>query len=122
MDARLTQGVRTRADIFGGVCYVPHRDDFFAASKAVFRAIRRLSNGWQNIEPDWRPTYTALAGLGICQTRNPATPERPYSGPSFLGEFPEIATVEEPLVLNCFATAHCPLRCVYCHADDLMQL
>nr|WP_275941503.1 radical SAM protein [Planosporangium mesophilum] len=25
------------------------------------------------------------------------------------------------MVVNCFATAHCPLRCRYCHADDLMQ-
>jgi MoaA/NifB/PqqE/SkfB family radical SAM enzyme len=25
------------------------------------------------------------------------------------------------MVVNCFATAHCPLSCRYCHADDLMQ-
>src|SRR5437016_5388940 len=121
MDARLKPGIRTRADVFGGVCYVPQRDDFFAANKDVFRSIRRLSGKWAPVEPSWQRTCVALAKLGICETRDPTTPEIAYSGPSFLGEFPEIPTVEEPLVLNCFATAHCPLKCVYCHADDLMQ-
>lgn len=121
MDARLKPGVRTRADIFGGVCYVPHRDDFFAANKEVFRAVKMLSGEWVPIEPAWQRTFVALAKLGICETREPNTLEIAYSGPSFLGKFPEIATVEDPLVLNCFATAHCPLKCAYCHADDLMQ-
>jgi predicted adenylyl cyclase CyaB len=121
MRVRLKAGVRMREDKFGGICYVPHRDDFFAANKQVFLALKRLTIDWQTIEAEWKNTFIALAKLGICETSKPEILEEAYSGPSFLGEFPEIPTVSDPLVLNCFCTAHCPLKCVYCHADDLMK-
>jgi predicted adenylyl cyclase CyaB len=118
---RRKDGVRIRPDSFGGICYVPHRDDFFAANKETFSALQLLTTEWTRIEKRWKPTFIALAKLGICETLGPATTEESYSGPSFLGKFPELPTVSEPLVLNCFCTAHCPLKCIYCHADDLMK-
>jgi predicted adenylyl cyclase CyaB len=122
MKVRLKQGVRLRRDdLWGGICYVPQRDDFFAANKEVFSALELLKTEWATIDSKWESTFAAFAKLGICETALPTIPEGAYSGPSFLGEFPEIPTVSEPLVLNCFSTAHCPLRCIYCHADDLMK-
>lgn len=122
LKARLKPGVRVREDeLWGGICYVPHRDDFFAANKQVFSALQKLTNDWRSFGREWKSTFVALAKLGICETQDPATSEQAYSGPSFLGEFPEIPTVTQPLVLNCFCTAHCPLKCIYCHADDLMK-
>lgn len=121
MRARLRVGVRTRPDLFGGIVYVPQRDDFFAATQDVYSLIRRLSSEWAQADSQDVPAFMALAGLGICETTDPIVAERAYSGPSFLGGFPEIPSITEPLVLNCFCTAHCPLKCTYCHADDLMQ-
>lgn len=119
MRVRLSPRVNLRPDVFGGICYVPHRDDLFAANKDVFKALCRLKAEWTAVAKPWEPTYVALARLGICQTK-PATAEIAYSGPSFLGRFDEIPTISEPLVVNCFSTAFCPLHCIYCHADDLM--
>jgi predicted adenylyl cyclase CyaB len=121
MKVRRKDGVRIRPDSFGGVCYVPHRDDFFAANHQTFLALKRLKVEWAHVEKEWKPTFIALAKLGICETASPRTTEIAYSGPSFLGKLPELPTVSEPLVLNCFCTAHCPLSCIYCHADDLMK-
>ena len=120
MKVRISAHLKLRPDRFGGVCYLAHRDDFYAANKAVFNILRSTKRDWTNISPDLEPTYISLAKLGICETTDPATPEEPYSGPAFLGEFEEIPAVADPLVLNCFSTAFCPLKCVYCHADDLM--
>jgi pyruvate-formate lyase-activating enzyme len=121
MKARLRTGVRIRDDVFGGVCYVPQRDDFFAADKKVFLFLKWLSSNWQEVRANERKAVSALAHLGICETIEPRIAEQSYCGPSFLGEFVELPTVSMPLVVNCFCTAHCPLLCVYCHADDLMQ-
>lgn len=120
MRARLRE-IRLRDDIFGGICYVPHRDDFFAADKKVFSFLKNLSSEWREITEVERSAISALARLGICETVDPEVLEQPYSGPSFLGQFLELPTVSMPLVVNCFCTAHCPLSCVYCHADDLMK-
>lgn len=120
MEVRLGLGVRHRSDDFGGVCYVPPRDDFWALDKEVYPLITNLSPEWLVAARDLEDAYAALAAVEICETRNPASPTVAYSGPAFAGHFLEIPTVSEPLVLNCFSTAHCPLRCLYCHADDLM--
>ena len=120
MQAKLWPGVRFSSDTFGGIVYVPKRDDFFAADKSVFPLIQRLSINWADIDASEVDAYTSLARLGIVVTQNPTIGEVSYSGPSFLGEFQEIPSVTRPLVVNCFATAFCPLGCVYCHADDLM--
>ena len=121
MRARRRSEVRLRSDVFGGVCYVPHRDDFFAADRRVFDFLQKLSTEWNEIAGADREAVEALARLGICETKAPVVNEKPYSGPSFLGEFVELPTVTAPLVVNCFCTAHCTLTCIYCHADDLMK-
>lgn len=119
MKARLHPRVRLRKDDFGGICYVPHRDDMFAVDHRVYALLTSIGSDWEDIGGEFHDAYRSLAGLGICDTR-PATREIAYSGPSFLGSFEEIPTINEPLVVNCFSTAFCPLRCLYCHADDLM--
>lgn len=121
VEARIRHGVRLRKDVFGGICYVPHRDDFFAAPVPVFRLLQSLESDWAAVPAGHAKAVIALAKLGVCETQNPATKEASYSGPSFLGPLKDIPSVSDPLVLNCFATSHCPLKCVYCHADDLMQ-
>jgi predicted adenylyl cyclase CyaB len=121
MRARIRSGVRFRDDVFGGVCYVPQRDDFFAADKKVFAFLQTLSSNWREISESEARAISALASLGICETVEPTVAEVAYCGPSFLGEFVELPTVSLPLVVNCFCTAHCPLLCIYCHADDLMK-
>lgn len=121
MDARAKMGVIRRKDVFGGICYVPHRDDFFALDKAAYELVCSIAREWTSVASNLEKGIAALARLGICETRTPTVREVSYSGPSFIGDFQEIATVSEPLVVNCFATSFCPLKCVYCHADDLMQ-
>lgn len=121
MQSRKTPGLRTRREKIGGVCYVPVRDDFFALSPDVYRFLSARSSEWEPVGKADRKTIVALSKLGICETKDPTTRQRAYSGPSFVGVFEEIPTVSEPLVLNCFCTAHCPLKCTYCHADDLMK-
>jgi MoaA/NifB/PqqE/SkfB family radical SAM enzyme len=121
MEARAKSSVRSRGDRFGGICYVPHRDDFFALDQNAFRLLRSHSDKWTLVPRAQEKAVAALARLGLCETRQPATRERAFSGPSFVGDFEDIVTVTDPLVLNCFATAFCPLACRYCHADDLMS-
>lgn len=121
MKARLVKEVRLRNERFGGVCYVPSRDDFYFATPEVFALIRSLSDRWTAVRPANQGAYRTLAQLGITETAEPRVAERPYSGPSFLGRFDDVPAVEEALVVNCFCTAHCPLRCIYCYADDLMR-
>ncbi|MCA9139600.1 MAG: hypothetical protein KDB00_22660, partial [Planctomycetales bacterium] len=121
MEVRSNSRVRFRRESFGGFAYVPHRDDFFALDKNAYELASGISHTWVEAPKSSKNAYSRLAKLGICHTRGPATREISYSGPSFIGNFREIVTSPEPLVLNCFATAFCPLKCVYCHADDLMQ-
>ncbi|MBI1894162.1 MAG: CYTH domain-containing protein [Candidatus Rokubacteria bacterium] len=121
MKGRLGQDIVLRADEFGGIAYVPSRDDFFAVDEQVFGFLRSFERqSWTMVGEDEREAVVSLAGLDLLQTE-PRTPSRAYSGPSFIGAFKDIVTLSEPLVLNCFATAHCPLKCLYCHADDLMS-
>jgi MoaA/NifB/PqqE/SkfB family radical SAM enzyme len=108
---QLAPGVRIRREAFGAVAYVPDRDHFFALSGAAAEAVL---GGAANTS-----TMADLAGRGIVDT-DPPTAHRPHFGESLIGPFAELPAVTEPLVVNCFATAHCPLRCRYCHADDLM--
>jgi predicted adenylyl cyclase CyaB len=117
--AKAAARTRLRSDDFGGICYVSRRDDFFALDKPVFRIVAGLKDEWTQVAPEWESTYVALAKLGICET-DPPTAELSYALPSFVGQFEEIPSITEPLVVNCFSTAHCPLKCQYCHADDLM--
>jgi len=108
---RLAPGVRVRDSI----AYVPRRDHFFALDPAHLRALNQVRAGRTGGAAETR----ALAELGICET-DPDTPRRAFFGRSVVGRLEALPTVTAPLVVNCFATAYCPLRCLYCHADDLM--
>jgi MoaA/NifB/PqqE/SkfB family radical SAM enzyme len=108
---RLAPGVRVRDSI----AYVPRRDHFFALDPAHLTVLRRVLAGKAGDAAEIR----TLAELGICET-DPGTPRRAFFGRSVVGRLDGLPTVTEPLVVNCFATAYCPLRCLYCHADDLM--
>jgi MoaA/NifB/PqqE/SkfB family radical SAM enzyme len=115
----LAPRVVTREEQFGAVAYVPDRDHFFGLSGAPARVVASLARG-DPVAPDDADAVRSLAEVGIVHTA-PVSPQRPHVGASLLGYFDEPPVVREPLVVNCFATAHCPLRCRYCHADDLMQ-
>jgi MoaA/NifB/PqqE/SkfB family radical SAM enzyme len=108
---RLAPGVRVR----DAIAYVPRRDHFFALDPAHRTTLRRILAGKAGGAAETR----TLAELGICET-DPDTARRAFFGRSVVGQLDALPTVTEPLVVNCFATAHCPLRCLYCHADDLM--
>ena len=122
MKVKLKNNVRLRKDQgFGGIVYVPQRDDFFAVDSNVFDCINLLTNDFADFDLSLEETYLSLAKLGICEFEKQNITEIPYSGPSFLGSFPEIPTVQKPLVVNCFSTSFCPLNCIYCYANDLMM-
>ena len=95
MQVRPSQAVRLRQEKFGGTCYVPHRDDIFAANHEVFGLLRALGSNWAKVPKSLDRAYQSLAALGICET-DPATPEISYSGPSLLGQFEEFPSIEEP--------------------------
>ena len=120
MRAALATGVVLRPDDFGGIAYAPTRDDFFCLDARSFAFLRTFTRTMAPVAHEAEKASRQLAELELVVT-DPGTPPRAYSGPSFIGHFQEIATLSRPLVLNCFATSHCPLRCLYCHADDLMQ-
>jgi len=117
---RTAAGVSWRFEHFGAVAYVGDRDDFFAIDQPHAKLLviaQQSAGGWvSGTDADRAAT---LAALGIVQT-TPATPQRAHLGRSLVGDFVGLPELSAPLVLNCFSTAHCPLRCVYCHADDLM--
>jgi len=115
----LADGVALRSEPFGAIAYVAERDDFFALDPAhAAVALRAAATGGVPVGPD-AGRAARLAELGICATW-PPTPQRPHLGRSLVGEFAGLPVPALPLVVNCFSTAHCPLRCGYCHADDLM--
>jgi MoaA/NifB/PqqE/SkfB family radical SAM enzyme len=117
--ARLAAGVRLRRESAGAIVYVPRRDRFFALDDRYAAAIGRLGTGLRGVRPADRWRVAALAEYGICVTE-PATRERACHGRGQVGDLAALPVPGLPLVVNCFVTAHCPLRCAYCHADDLM--
>ena len=83
MKVRRKKNVRFRDDPgFGGIIYVHHRNDFFAANFEVYQAARALTQDYNDVPENWKETYIELAKLGICETLGPSTHEIPYSGPS----------------------------------------
>ena len=124
LTVRLAAGVTLRSEDFGAVAYVGERDDFFALDLAYAAFVRRAAAGpgaglGAIVDGEDADRARLLASLGVCAT-SPATPERPHLGRSLVGDFAALPTLSRPLVVNCFSTAHCPLSCGYCHADDLM--
>src|SRR5690348_2934091 len=102
-------GVRVRREPFGAIVYVTKRDHFFVLDRRHTELLldKRPPAGPEDLE--------RLRRLGEL-TGGP----RAVDGRSLLGEFDRLPVSAKPLVVNCFTTAHCPLRCAYCHADDLM--
>jgi MoaA/NifB/PqqE/SkfB family radical SAM enzyme len=102
-------GVRVRREPFGAIVYVPRRDHFFALDRAHADLLlgARRPKGAEDVE--------RLRRLDQLDDG-----PRAVDGQSLLGTFDRLPVSARPLVVNCFTTAHCPLRCAYCHADDLM--
>jgi MoaA/NifB/PqqE/SkfB family radical SAM enzyme len=117
--ARRAPGVRLRWEDFGAIAYVPARDHFFALDPRHAGALRALRDIARPVTPGDHDVVRTMAEYGIVATE-PPTPQRAFYGRSHLGDLTGPATTTRPLVVNCFTTAHCPLRCAYCHADDLM--
>ena len=118
--ARLAERVRVRREAFGSVVYVGRRDHFFALDHQHTSVLARLDSSPRPVAADGRERVVALAELGIVTT-DPPTAERPFYGRSLVGSLTDVPVAwAKPLLVNCFVTAHCALRCVYCHADDLM--
>lgn len=123
MRYRLCDDVSLRQERFGSFAYVHSRNDFFAIGPEIsdfcntararfLRAPAHLSE--RDIDIACR--------VGVLTPETGGANQRPYSGVSLIGldEVPD-ASGDAPLVVNCFCSAWCPLKCVYCHADDLMS-
>jgi radical SAM family protein len=117
---RRTPGVRIRPVGREAIAYVPRRDHFFALDARHAGLVRGLRDDrWGTPPQDLADAARTLAELGVCET-DPGTPRRAFFGRSVVGRLTGLPISREPLVVNCFATSFCPLRCRYCHADDLM--
>lgn len=111
--------VSVRREPFGAVAYVGQRDDFFALDAPHADLLHRTARCPVAVHGPDIGRARALAAAGLCAT-DPPTPPLPQQGRSVIGDFADLPRLDRPLLVNCFSTAHCPLRCVYCHADDLM--
>jgi MoaA/NifB/PqqE/SkfB family radical SAM enzyme len=119
LHASLAPRVRVRKESFGALAYVGPRDHFFALDPAYARLVTALDAKPRPVAADNAGRITTLAELGVVTTV-PETKQLPFYGRSLVGEFATLPVSRRPLVVNCLVTAHCPLRCRYCHADDLM--
>lgn len=113
---RAREGVRLRREAFGALAYVPELDRFTALDRraAALAEGHRAPAGHE----EWS-LVSELAAAGILDGP-PAGDRRPRAGRSLIGAFDDLPAIGGPMVVNTFATALCPLRCRYCHADDLM--
>jgi MoaA/NifB/PqqE/SkfB family radical SAM enzyme len=113
----LAAGVRVRPEPFGCLAYVGDRDHFFAVDRAGARVLDAAVLG-APIDPADAPAARVLGRFGVLESGEPPAF---HHGVSLLGDFDGVPAVARPLVVNCFATSECPLRCRYCYADDLMR-
>jgi MoaA/NifB/PqqE/SkfB family radical SAM enzyme len=124
MLARSRDVVHLRPEAFGAAAYVADRDDIFLLDKNVTQLLSAFTSRWRTVPLQDHGAVERLGGLGILDVKREKNAslieQRSYCGVHLLGEFPDIPLVSRPLLVNCFATAWCPLQCVYCHADDLM--
>jgi MoaA/NifB/PqqE/SkfB family radical SAM enzyme len=115
--ATLAAGVRVRPEPFGYLAYVGDRDHFFAVDRTGAPVLDAALLG----APMAAGSEAAARVLGRFGVLESDEPRAFHHGVSLLGDFAGVPAVERPLVVNCFATAECPLRCRYCYADDLMR-
>lgn len=124
MFARSRASVHIRQETFGVSAYVADRDDIFLLDRRESLLLANFSGRWKSVPPEDQIAAEKLAHVGLLDVRNEgATREiaqRSYCGVHLLGDFADVPLVVNPLIVNCFSTAWCPLQCVYCHADDLM--
>lgn len=119
---KLKEDVVFRVEAFGASVYVRERDDIFLLDKTITDFLLGLSRNWEKSDLN-KAGIIALAQLGIIYAKsseNTLITQKSYSGHHLLGNFKSIPMVKDPLLVNCFSTSWCPLKCVYCHADDLM--
>ncbi|MEV4345098.1 radical SAM protein [Actinoplanes sp. NPDC049596] len=114
---RRRDGVRLRPEDFGAVAYVAAIDRFVALDHAAAAFVAGLGPRGTAVDHAREPMAARLAAAGLIEP----VADRPLAGRSLIGDFTEMPPLGDPLVVNVFATAWCPLRCRYCHADDLMQ-
>jgi MoaA/NifB/PqqE/SkfB family radical SAM enzyme len=114
---RRRDGVRLRPEPYGAVAYVPEIDRFVALDHPAVALLDDAGLREAPADDAQRRTLERLAAAGLVEP----TAYRPLAGRSLIGDFADFPEVAAPLVVNVFATAWCPLRCRYCHADDLMQ-
>lgn len=124
MFARARPLVRAREEEFGATIYVSDRDDIFLVDNRIAQFLKSFSSRWKAVSSIDEHAAAKMAELGILDLRhsvdgNPIE-QKSYSGIHLLGDFLDIPLVRSPLLVNCFSTAWCPLKCAYCHADDLM--
>lgn len=113
-------GVRLRRETYGALAYMPDLDQFAALDHDAARLAEAVILGKTEISFDRWPIAEELARVGVLNIPS-VTSSRLRLGRSLVGNFQGLPSVAEPLVVNTFATAICPLRCGYCHADDLMK-
>ena len=124
MLARSRPLVYSRQESFGLSVYVSERDDNFLIDDQVARIVQKFTARWKKVEIKEAHVVRSLAELGILESKDEKgvlVPQIAYSGVHLIGKITDIPVVQHPLVVNCFSTSWCPLKCVYCHADDLMK-
>lgn len=118
--ARMNPHVRVRPESFGAMTYVPDIDRFLALDHAYSGLLRRTAQAWVTLVDADAHRASHLAESGLVATE-PAMSLNLSARSSLVGSFGQLPNPGLPLVINCFAAAHCPLQCVYCHSDDLMR-
>ncbi len=122
MRYRLSNDVTLRLERFGSFAYIHSRNDFFALGPAISRFCEHAQGSYVSPPNELSEHEVEIAcRVGILLEEGRESTQYAYSGVSLIGleEVPD-ASGDDPLVVNCFCTAWCPLKCVYCHADDLM--
>jgi MoaA/NifB/PqqE/SkfB family radical SAM enzyme len=114
---RLGPSVGIRTEPFGYLAYVGDRDHFFAIDHVGARVVDAAHFGIP-LAPRDEPVARVLARYGVLAAEQK---QAYHHGVSLIGDFDGVPPIGRPLVVNCFATAECPLRCRYCYADDLMR-
>lgn len=124
MHARTRSLVYSRPESFGSSMYVSERDDNFLLDEQATRVVKSFNSRWKRVTQNDLPIVQSLAQLGILEAKDDdgkLVAQTAYSGVHLIGKISDIPVVQHPLVVNCFSTSWCPLQCVYCHADDLMN-
>jgi molybdenum cofactor biosynthesis enzyme MoaA len=111
--------VRLRPEQYGALAYASDLDRFTSLDHRAAALTERAAGDSVSVDHNEWPLAQELIAAGILESAS-VTACPPRTGPSLVGGFTDLPPVTEPIVVNAFATALCPLLCRYCHADDLM--